>query len=264
MKKKVHFCSTKFTPEIICNAFEKISHNLTNEELEKISSIYNIENGHETWDYDNDFEFFSDYNRDCSWAYYSKTNSIKNIALEIIFNGKCSIVTVTAPTRSAIEEIHQIFSQNEKSCLLSSERITSNNEHIVFIGHGRNQLWRELKDHLQDKHDYKIVSYEVGARAGHTIRDILDEMLEKSSIAFLVMTAEDEDSAGKMHARENVIHELGLFQGRLGFPRAIALIEESTNEFSNIHGIQQIRFSKGNIKESFGDVVATIKREFSK
>ncbi len=89
-------------------------------------------------------------------------------------------------------------------------------------------------------------------------------MLEKSSIAFLVMTAEDEDSAGKMHARENVIHELGLFQGRLGFPRAIALIEESTNEFSNIHGIQQIRFSKGNIKESFGDVVATIKREFSK
>jgi len=66
-----------------------------------------------------------------------------------------------------------------------------------------------------------------------------------------------------MRARQNVIHELGLFQGKLGFSRAIILLEEGTEQFSNIQGIEQIRFSKGNIRETFGEVLATIRRELS-
>ncbi len=66
----------------------------------------------------------------------------------------------------------------------------------------------------------------------------------------------------KLNARPNVIHEIGLFQGRLGFNKAIVLLENGTEEFSNINGIQQLRFSKGNIKEVFGDILATLKREF--
>jgi len=132
----------------------------------------------------------------------------------------------------------------------------------VFIGHGRSPLWRDLKDHLHEQHGYDIEAYEIGARAGLTIRDVLDDMLTRSSIAFLVMTAEDADAEGRFHARENVIHELGLFQGRLGWRRAIVLLEEGTEEFSNIHGIHQLRFSKGRIVETFGDVLATIRREF--
>jgi predicted nucleotide-binding protein len=45
----------------------------------------------------------------------------------------------------------------------------------------------------------------------------------------------------------NVIHEVGLFQGRLGFKRAIVLLEEGCKEFSNIQGLGQIRYPKGNI-----------------
>ena len=123
-------------------------------------------------------------------------------------------------------------------------------------------MWRDLKDHLQDKHGYSIEAYEVGARAGHTIRDMLEQMLSSSSFAILVLTAEDETSNGKFLARQNVIHETGLFQGRLGFNRAIVLLEKGTEEFSNIHGIEQIRFSKNNIKETYGEVLATLKREF--
>jgi predicted nucleotide-binding protein len=102
----------------------------------------------------------------------------------------------------------------------------------------------------------------VGARAGHTIRDILETMLNKCSIAFLVMTAEDETVDGGFRARQNVVHEIGLFQGRLGFTRGIVLLEEGAEEFSNISGIEQIRFSRGRIQETFGEVVATIRREF--
>jgi hypothetical protein len=58
------------------------------------------------------------------------------------------------------------------------------------------------------------------------------------------------------------VHETGLFQGRLGFQRAIVLREEGCAEFSNHSGITEIRFSKGNIKETYGEVVATLYREF--
>jgi len=89
-------------------------------------------------------------------------------------------------------------------------------------------------------------------------------MLEKSSFAILVMTGEDETKSGELRARQNVIHELGLFQEKLGFPKAIVLLEEGTEEFSNIHGINQIGYGKGNIRERFGEVLAILKREFSK
>jgi hypothetical protein len=39
-------------------------------------------------------------------------------------------------------------------------------------------------------------------------------------------------------------------------------LEAGAKEFSNIQGIHQIRFSKGNIREAYGDVLATLRREF--
>jgi predicted nucleotide-binding protein len=132
----------------------------------------------------------------------------------------------------------------------------------IFIGHGGSQQWRDLKDHLHEKHAFRVTAYEIGARAGHAIRDILNDMLSQSSFAILVMTGEDQTPDGGKRARQNVVHEAGLFQGRLGFSRAIVLLEEGTEEFSNIHGVDQIRFDKKRIKETFGDVVATIRREF--
>lgn len=86
-------------------------------------------------------------------------------------------------------------------------------------------------------------------------------MLTASSCGLLVLTGEDETAGDEMNPRQNVVHELGLFQGELGFPRAIVLLEDGVNEFSNIHGIQQIRFSKGRIRESVGDVLAFLRRE---
>ena len=64
-----------------------------------------------------------------------------------------------------------------------------------------------------------------------------------------------------MHARENVIHEAGLFQGRLGFRRAIVLLEEGCAEFSNIKGLGQIRFTKGKIKAVSEEIRQVLERE---
>jgi predicted nucleotide-binding protein len=59
----------------------------------------------------------------------------------------------------------------------------------------------------------------------------------------------------------NVVHEAGLFQGRLGFSRAIILLEDGCKEFSNINGLGQIRFPKGNIKATFEEIRQVLERE---
>ena len=169
-------------------------------------------------------------------------------------------VAVMNPTRAGIESVFQVFERDLDKSII---KVESKSEPIkIFIGHGHSEQWRDLKDHLSEKHGFDVIAYEIAPRAGKSIKEVLESMLSKSSIAFLILTREDIDDLGELHARENVIHELGLFQGRLGFERAIPLVEEGVKEFSNIGGIDQIRFTKGNIRETFGDVLATIKREF--
>jgi predicted nucleotide-binding protein len=75
------------------------------------------------------------------------------------------------------------------------------------------------------------------------------------------MTAEDETEDGKVRARENVVHEAGLFQGKLGFERAIILREEGCEEFSNIKGLVQIEFPRGNIMAVSEEIRRTLERE---
>jgi predicted nucleotide-binding protein len=77
----------------------------------------------------------------------------------------------------------------------------------------------------------------------------------------LVLTAEDLHADASLHARENVIHEAGLFQGRLGWRKAIILLEDGCDEFSNIVGLGQIRFVKGKIASCFEEVRRVLERE---
>jgi predicted nucleotide-binding protein len=147
--------------------------------------------------------------------------------------------------------------------LPSSEEkaVLNNTKSTVFIGHGHSSLWRELKDFLQDRLKLKYAEFNSESAAGTSTTERLDAMLNNAGFAFLVMTAEDEHADGSVHARDNVIHEAGLFQGRLGFKRAIILREESCQEFSNIHGLTQIVFPKGKISAIFEDVRKVLERE---
>lgn len=138
-----------------------------------------------------------------------------------------------------------------------TERLGTN----VFIGHGRSHLWKDLKDFLQDRLRLPWDEFNRVPVAGVTNIARLSEMLDSAAIALLVMTAEDEQIDGTVRARMNVIHEAGLFQGRLGLMKAIVLLEEGCDEFTNIQGLGQIRFPKGNIKASFEEIRQVLERE---
>jgi predicted nucleotide-binding protein len=75
------------------------------------------------------------------------------------------------------------------------------------------------------------------------------------------MTAEDEHLDGSRHARENVVHEVGLFQGRYGFQRAIVLMEDGCTEFSNIAGLGKIRFPRGDLRARSDEIRHVLERE---
>lgn len=253
MIKQKFYYKTKFPLEVIKQIYDSF---LTKLDDNSKPCILAIENGNETWRFDTVDEFFSEYPRATG---FQLSHSSNNCQLYLHLNGFTMFASIEFPIRSDIESIFQLLEAN-----LDKSKITITSEPItVFIGHGNDNQWRHLKDHLHEQHGFNVEAYEIGPRAGSTVKEVLELMLDKSSFALLILTGEDMDTYGQMHARENVIHELGLFQGKLGFKKAIVLLEKDTAEFSNILGITQIRFAKGNIRETFGDVLATIRREFN-
>lgn len=261
MKKGKNYSQTRFGAEVLKEAIAVYDREIKQTKNDTPKLYMSVDVDEATWGHSSEEEFFADYRRGSSDATYIRT--LKDCQFRVQVVGTTTVVEVEAERRSQIEAVFEVLEENLQKARLPDLEAESMQKPTIFIGHGRSSLWRDLKDHLQDKHGYQIQAYEVGARAGHVIRDILEELLTKSSFAVLVMTAEDETADGSMRARQNVIHEIGLFQGKLGFSKVIVLLEEGTEEFSNIQGIIQIRFSKGNIKETFGEILATIRREFS-
>ena len=266
LKRDTTYISTLFSADVLREAYQVFKSQIDPTAESEVHFSYNVQIGNDTWSQDSFEEFLADYRRGTGWVYFrmQQYESKHSHEMLVSVHGQCNDrftqVVVEAQTRPQIEAVFSVFENHIEDSQLPTD--SSSTKPTIFIGHGRSRQWRDLKDHLQDQHGYVIVAYEVGARAGHGIRDILEDMLKKSTFAILVMTGEDETTNDNMQPRLNVVHEAGLFQGQLGFSRAIMLLEEGTREFSNVYGIEQIRFSKGNIKETFGDVLATLKREF--
>jgi len=131
----------------------------------------------------------------------------------------------------------------------------------VFIGHGGSSAWKDLKTFLTDTLHLEVEEFNIQSAAGLPTSQRLEDMANQSAFAFLVLTAEDEHQDSTIHARENVIHEVGYFQGKLGFRRAIVLLEAGCEEFSNIVGLGQIRFYKGDIMSKSEEIRKVLKRE---
>ncbi|WP_217574643.1 TIR domain-containing protein [Mesorhizobium sp. GbtcB19] len=145
--------------------------------------------------------------------------------------------------------------------LMEPKQQSTSNSNRIFIGHGRSAQWRILKDFVRDRLGLPYDEFNRIPTAGVGTQERLSEMLQECGFAFLLLTGEDLHDDKSLHARENVVHEAGLFQGKLGWRKAIILLEEGCEEFSNIIGLGQIRFPTGNIGAIFEDVRAVLERE---
>jgi predicted nucleotide-binding protein len=122
----------------------------------------------------------------------------------------------------------------------------------VFISHGRSTEWREVQAFIEK--DLKMGTLELAQEPnrGRTVLQKLNDEAAKCSFAVVVMTGDDDFGKGAPRARENVVHEIGFFQGKLGLESICLLHEEGTSIPSNIHGLVYVPFPKGLITASFG------------
>ncbi|MCE9594595.1 MAG: nucleotide-binding protein [Planctomycetes bacterium] len=133
--------------------------------------------------------------------------------------------------------------------------------HRVFLGHGRDLAWLLVKDFVHERLGLAVDEFDREPVAGSTVAQRLETMLERCTLGVLVMTAEDEHSDGSWHARENVVHEIGLAQGRFGGERTIVLLEAGCETFSNLDGRLQLRFPRGSIGAVFEPLRRVFERE---
>ena len=202
-----------------------------------------------------------------SWRPKSRTTSDKRAVGQTIqtpphlsIDAKAKATEHTMRAVTGLEELtRQIISHLSRQRSHQQSSVASGT--TVFIGHGRSHIWRELKDFLKDQLGLPVEEFNRVPVAGVSITDRLSEMLDSAAIAFLVMTGEDEQPSGELRARENVVHEAGLFQGRLSFKRAIVLLEDGCDKFSNNAGLVHIGFPKDNIKAAFQDIRGVLERE---
>ena len=230
MEKTKQYLRTPFSADVLREAiamFDQVVKGSGNE-IDINNFTMNVNLPGESWSYDNLEEFFSEYRKAIGVQFerFSKTNKFKlNLRLYHMETG--STVSVRAPIREQIETIFEVFEKHFIDNQLPElvEKSDEKEKPTIFIGHGHCGLWRDLKDHLHEQHGYSVQVYETGARAGHVIRDIIQDLASTSTFAVLILTCDDDIGNEKYRARQNVVHEAGLFQGYLGFTRAIVLLE---------------------------------------
>lgn len=156
-------------------------------------------------------------------------------------------------------KIKSVLEKTESKLVPAFSRQAS--KHKIFIGHGHSTMWKDLKDFLAERLGLEWIEFNRDCSAGLATKERLEEMLNDVGFAFLVMTGEEERPGGTVHARDNIIHEAGLFQGKLGFNRAILLVEEGCSGFSNIAGLTYISFPRGKIGASSEEIRRVLERE---
>jgi sugar/nucleoside kinase (ribokinase family) len=121
----------------------------------------------------------------------------------------------------------------------------------VFVAHGGNPQWRAVKAFVEDEIQLPAHSFETGVWGSTQVTDALDDLLERCGFAVCVLTAEDLSADGQWRARQNVVHEVGLFQGRYGFDRVILLVEEGVEEVPRTAAPFTVTFPRNGIDTVF-------------
>ena len=104
-------------------------------------------------------------------------------------------------------------------------------EFTVFITHGRSDSWKDVARFIEKRIEAKTVELSEAPNRGRTIIQKLDEESDDCHFAVIIQTAEDEMSDGNIRARQNVVHEIGFFQGKFGLTNVLFLKENGGRRF---------------------------------
>ena len=121
----------------------------------------------------------------------------------------------------------------------------------MFITHGRAHDWRAVKDFIEKDVGIPTIELAQQPNLGRTIVEKLEHGATNCDSAVIVMSGDDLTVDDQVRVRENVMHEIGYFQGRYGRDRVILLHEEGVNVPTNLGGIACVAFPKGSVEAGF-------------
>jgi predicted nucleotide-binding protein len=154
-------------------------------------------------------------------------------------------------------------SDYESGFMNKANQITHNRPRRIFISHGRSPDWHRIQAYIEKDARMETLELAQQANRGRTVLQKLWDESGKCSYAVIVMTGDDDTGEGERpRARENVMHEIGFFQGRYGLENVCLLYEEGTSIPSNIHGLVYIPFPKGRIETTLGDLRRELEAAF--
>lgn len=146
-------------------------------------------------------------------------------------------------------------------------RVGEKNENLerpkrVFISHGRSKEWYKVQAYIEK--DIKLYTLELAQEPilGRTVLQKLNDEAGRCGYAVIVMTG-DDIVGEEIRSRENVMHEIGFFQGKYGLQNVTLLHEEGVNIPSNIHGLVYVPFPKDTVEATFGALQRELKAQIS-
>lgn len=124
----------------------------------------------------------------------------------------------------------------------------------VFIAHGRNPDWLAIRAFVEQRFGVPVYSFESQSWGSRPVTEALQDYLQRCTFAICVLTAEDTTTDGTPVARQNVIHEIGLFQGRHGFDRVLVLTEDGCASLPDTAEAHTVAFPRHAIDKAYWHV----------
>ena len=145
---------TRFSAEVIEEALKERA----GLEVAKEAGVSReVGRGPDKWSLDTDEEFFGEYRRGFDSV---SLNFMGLPSLRVWGNSENRTqITVGAAKRSEVERLFAVFDRHlEESRVSPPPRPPAPPppKPLVFIGHGKDQSWRDLKDHLHEQHGYDV------------------------------------------------------------------------------------------------------------
>lgn len=167
------------------------------------------------------------------------------------YSSMYTITVVDTTARELLNYIDGIFStySTPKAVELQQSQGQGGN---VFIGHGRNEVVRhKVKDFIRDRCGLNPLVLQELPSAGMTVIEKLEKYGRTADYAVLILTADAVTAEGEARARQNVIQELGWFQGVLGRNCTAILCQKDVELFSNIGGVVYLEFTGNEVDSVF-------------
>lgn len=151
-------------------------------------------------------------------------------------------------TEKLARDLDQMFELRANSEL---EQPKKESPRRVFISHGQSNEWRKVQPFIEKDVGLQTIELAQEPNAGRTIIEKLLENAERCDCAVIIMTGDDFTQEEEARVRENVMHEIGFFQGFYGRKFVILLHEDGANIPTNLSGVAYVPFPKDSIETGF-------------